>query len=318
MFKKYLGCFACFILLSVCNVNALSLNSEDNYVNKKGVIISREEYDVLSNKYNDGTIDLFDNNLLNYLYANDSEISQSVEYSITTDVFDSRGNYIESRTMSSTKEQALSIINNKNLLVTNNNTLLDSSLMCEKNDKLLNNANNYIYSTNSKQVRLSYSYFIDDTVAIIDAKWFTQPTIKQFDVLAIRWNTSRPLSNVIYGEGYQETSNGYRQDYYLDDQNSKRTMYGIGEFMNLFNNGRDFEVGMYYTFDDDVGEIMYGTYQHARNSNANTLAISKSYTFSSNGLGNVLYFSNNTYRNYYDGMNGVVDTLSSGCQFDCD
>ena len=85
--------------------------------------------------------------------------------------------------------------------------------------------------------------------------------------------------------------------------------------MNLFNNGRDFELGMMYDFNSSVGEYMYGTYQHARNSNANTLAISKSYSFSSSGLGGVLYFSNSTYRNYYDGMTGVVDTLSSGSHF---
>ena len=47
----------------------------------------------------------------------------------------------------------------------------------------------------------------------------------------------------------------------------------------------------------------YVTYQHA--TSALTLANSKSYTFSSSGLGGVLYYSNSTIRNKYDGMQGL-------------
>ena len=47
----------------------------------------------------------------------------------------------------------------------------------------------------------------------------------------------------------------------------------------------------------------YVTYQQA--SSALTLANSKSYTFSSSGLGGVLYYSNSTIRNKYDGMQGL-------------
>ena len=99
------------------------------------------------------------------------------------------------------------------------------------------------------------------------------------------------------------------------ESNLKKTNYGWGQSMNLINNGTLCELSMWIDMYGNAGETAYASYQHARNSNV-TLAISKAYTFSSSGLGGVLYWSNSTYSNYYDGMDGVVDTLSSGQHWD--
>ena len=76
--------------------------------------------------------------------------------------------------------------------------------------------------------------------------------------------------------------------------------------MNIHDSAKNrIELFMRVESSNYFGYDFYATYQHARNSNANTLAISKSNSFSSSGLGGVLYYSNSTYRNYYDGMQGI-------------
>lgn len=64
-------------------------------------------------------------------------------------------------------------------------------------------------------------------------------------------------------------------------------------------------------FRKNVGSTVYGSYQHASNSNI-TLAQAKSYSIQAGGLGNVIYFSNATVRKYYDGMQGVSTTVNFG------
>lgn len=49
---------------------------------------------------------------------------------------------------------------------------------------------------------------------------------------------------------------------------------------------------------------IYVSYQHAQ-SNVDFYDVYNSYTFSNNGLGNVIYFSNGTIRSKYDGMAGI-------------
>lgn len=118
-----------------------------------------------------------------------------------------------------------------------------------------------------------------------------------------RWTNSIDIDKLeIYGCQESDADTTF---YYTNSNNLKKTSKGLGLSMNLHNNASS-SLGMelYIYSPNALGNNVYGTYQHARHSNA-TLAISKSYSFSSSGLGGVVYFSNSTYRSYYDEMQEV-------------
>lgn len=301
-------CFCCFL----SNANALNENAKNEYVNKNNVVISFDDYNKLTKVFLKSTIENMKKETVMYYLDNYNKIAKQNKYSIVTDIYDKRGYYLKSFIKeNATLDEVLSIENNKNLRVSSNGELFNSDNQCDATS-LASDSNSWEYSTSSKMVSITYDnigYDRDYYEVIIEAKWFSLPKIRKYDVLAIRWDTSKPLSNVVDCTGSQYNGSTFA-DYSLDDTNMKRNTYGIGESMNLFNSADQLEMFMICDFTNDIGTV-YGTYQHARNSNANTLAISKSYSFSPNGLGGVLYYSNSTYRNYYDGMLGVYDTLYS-------
>lgn len=122
-----------------------------------------------------------------------------------------------------------------------------------------------------------------------------------------------PTSNITYYWGSQtcndKNGNGLEALYDMNSDNIKLTQYGFGQIMNIFDKANsELFLQLELHLAKPVGDPMYATYQHARNSNI-TLSQAKSYTFKSGGLGNVVYFSNSTVRNYYDGMQGVQANL---------
>ena len=300
------------ILLVLCTsftrVNAITLNNDETYTTAKGVTISKEDYELLITKFPWRIIDRFNEETITSLLNGTAKIDNKEIYTITTDTIDKNGNIINSVTIPATESEALSVISNPNIRVIENGELYDFSNECASTYTIHQNE----HATSSKKVSLSYisPENSDYYEIVITAEWLKEPTIKQYDVLAVRWNNSLPLSNVKEYIAFQEAYNsskeeiGY-QEYELDGENMKRTTYGIGQSMNLFNNGKLYKLAMHIEIEEPVNGNVYGTYQHARHSNANTLAISQSYTFSNNGLGNVLYYSNSTYRGYYDNMDGV-------------
>ena len=130
--------------------------------------------------------------------------------------------------------------------------------------------------------------------------------------MAVRWNTSKPTSNVTYYAAGQNSDAGLTE-YNSSSKNLKMSTTGIGQSMNLYDAGTSFFLSMGFTTKESMGEYMYATYQHATNQGV-TLQQSLSYNFSSSGFGGVLGFYNGVGQ-YYDNMNGVVDTLSSGSHF---
>jgi len=309
---------AAISLFSFKTVNALSLNDDGSYMTNKGAKISAEQYEVLSTKMTDTSIDILSQKQLDYLSDAEKNILPEAIYSITTDISDKNGNIISSRTIPATREEALSVVENKNLHVLSDGKLHDTQK--EIIPSGLRDEPAWMHSTSSKRVRLTY-YMQDfdtgivDYPVLIEAKWFTNPSVRSVDVLAVRWTTSRPLSNIIDDtfEAVQKCSSN-NQSYTLDGNNMVRTTYGIGESMNLFDSCSNFELSMKFVAEQSLGTV-YGTYQHA--TTGVLLSTSKSYSFGSSGLGGVLVYNPSSYANYYDGMGGVYDTLSTGCNFDC-
>lgn len=161
------------------------------------------------------------------------------------------------------------------------------------------------WETNAKKLVLSVGCALDSNVNCgfyIQNEWKTNPSVRSYDVIAVRWTgltmTEMDSYQYTYINGLQEETN-----YTSSSNNVKINSNGVGVSMNLYNNGELFVMDLDVRGTRTSSMDVFGTYQHATSSV--TLAQSKSYTFDASGLGNVLYYSNSTIRNKYDGMQGV-------------
>lgn len=163
--------------------------------------------------------------------------------------------------------------------------------------------NNYCYQTEYKTLYVLYYYDSEEQryYMISQLFWEKEPLIKKYDIFAARWTNSVSYS---FLKGTQEATGKSMVTYLPGDDNILTFSKAVGITMNLYDNTDNHNLYLYIGFDTYPGTI-YVTYQHARHSNI-TFAMSQSYTISSSGLGGVLYFSNTTVRNYYDGMQGIV------------
>ena len=297
------------MLFTFTNVQAMTLDNEGNYLNEVGAIIRVSEYEVLSSIFNESTIKYLPQESVNYYINNIDNLEFDKKILLTTNKIDKNGVILETNEAIIDENEINMYKNNDNYVVLSDYKIYDISNQCLNTRST---EEEWRYSTEMKMIQMTYNAINYGAAyeIIVEVEWFDEPLIKQYDVLAVRWDESVSKSNVldyIATQTAKDSSGDYldSQDYFLDGTNMKRTTYGIGQSMNLFNSGHTFEMSMRMDLESDVGDVVYATYQHARHSSANTLAISKSYTFSNSGLGNVLYYSNSTYRNYYDGMQGV-------------
>lgn len=292
----FIGC----LLIGIGSSRALTLNEDGSYTNAKNVKISSEQYKILKENYNDKIIDNITESDLGFMSEKRTNLEKKEIYAITTYTTDMFGNIIESKTIEATKEDAYAVAKNDSLIVDSQGSLVE-----------LNSGNqispyNKTYSTESKIITGTYWRKDNNGYgASLIATWIKLPKIRQFDVMAMRWDKSTDI-NYIFGAQYGD-SNTKMSKYYDGSPNIKKTNYGAGISMNLHDSyKKECELFLEVGSETDFGSFVYATYQHARNSNANTLAISQSYTFASNGLGGVLYYNNSKYRNYYDGMQGLT------------
>ena len=131
--------------------------------------------------------------------------------------------------------------------------------------------------------------------------WYKVPTIKKYDVMAFRKNSS-----VNFTSGYS-----YRQYYVANNSlNLSTTKYG----QNFDNGvGATFKVqnGTNHEMELSVGATgsgrIYGSYQHASHSSA-TLENAMDYTLSGSGYGGVILF-NPKIESKFDAMGGVYLTI---------
>ena len=297
------------LIFTATNVQAMTVNKEGNYVNAVGAIISSSEYEILDSVFNESTIQNLPQESVNYYLENIHNLEFDKKIVLTTNKIDKNGFVLEKNEAIITEDEISLYKNNDNYVVLSDNKIYNISNQ-NINSKIKNEE--WQYSTDMKMIQMTYNPINYGSAyeIIVEVEWLDEPLIKQYDVLAVRWDESVSKNNVLDYIATQTAKNSAgnyldSQNYYLDGTNMKRTTYGIGQSMNLFNSGHTFELSMRIDLENDVGDVVYATYQHARHSSANTLAISQAYTFSNSGLGNVLYYSNSTYRNYYDGMQGI-------------
>lgn len=225
--------------------------------------------------------------------AETKEIIESYEkYIITVTNYDSKGNAVLTTHEEVTEAEAMNV---KNVQARGN-------MECGTDTGFVD-----CHETNSKRLKLDYyrkssnanKYYIE----LINS-WLTTPSVQDYDVIAVRWTGTVSSIDVtgtqIAYQGSLKQQTGYDEN----SSNTKIGTNGVGISMNMYNSSTDHEMTLKVELTSSNPGTVYGTYQHAKNT-AVTLAISKSYSFSSSGLGGVLLFSSTTYANYYDKMQGV-------------
>ena len=154
------------------------------------------------------------------------------------------------------------------------------------------------HTTASKSLRIvNNSGYVTMTLT-----WYKVPTIKKWDVMAFRKNTSVSMgSYYIFRQYYVNTSNEFKLSTEKYGQNFDN---GVGATFKV-QDGSSHEMELSADFTGS-GRI-YGSYQHASSSKA-TLADAMDYTLSGSGFGGVILF-NSKIEGKFDAMGGVYLTI---------
>lgn len=153
------------------------------------------------------------------------------------------------------------------------------------------------HTTSSKSLRIVNN----DGYVTMTLTWSKVPTIKKWDVMAFRKNTSVSMGNYYVFRQYYVTNN---ELFISTEKYGQNFDNGVGATFKVQNgNSHEMELSMNFTGSGRV----YGSYQHASNSRA-TLADAMDYTLSGSGFGGVILF-NEAIESKFDGMGGVYLTL---------
>lgn len=167
---------------------------------------------------------------------------------------------------------------------------LDSVEVNEYSDPGMITRGSY-FSTNAKTIRIVKN----GNYITLMATWKGIPTIKSYDVIAVRLNNVSLAGGYTFKQTY--VSNGNLNVSY--DSYKQSFSNGFGSSFKV-QNGSSLELSL--TFMISGSGTVYGSYQHA--STAATLEESKKYTISHLGYGKVINFDNSV-KNKYDAMTGV-------------
>ena len=281
-----------FLSLAVINVNAMEsyileeIEEKGYYTNVKGVKIDKEFYKEIKEYYSDYDIENMNSSsyaiIFKAIFEKGYKIGGIEEKYIETTYFEK-------------SDGTISNIENR--------TISEEEYIGKSTIETLESCGSGCFKTEYKTVRIVDLYNGNKVAMMLENTWLKMPKIKKFDVIALRWDSG---FNITEYTGTQSVTTTKKEEYFYTKGNDhyKITSNGIGLSMNLVDAAKEINNILYIEGTCTSSTTFYGTYQHARNSNV-TLAISKSYSFSSSGLGGVLYFSNKTYRGYYDAMEGV-------------
>lgn len=151
------------------------------------------------------------------------------------------------------------------------------------------------HTTSSKNLKISKGCSSSYCTVAITLTWLGNPSVRSWDVIGARFAGVSGLRN--YYTSYYDSSTSFSASNYIIPGN------GIGNSLDLANGSG---IIINQTFEVNPGGTVYASYQHAVSNT--TLAVSRDYTISSSGYGNVFLFGT-AGRSIYDGMNGVSITL---------
>lgn len=153
------------------------------------------------------------------------------------------------------------------------------------------------HTTASKSLKIvNNSGYITMTLS-----WYKVPTIKKWDVMAFRKNSSVNITSTYIFRQYYIANNEMQIS---NDKYGQNFDNGVGATFKVPNGtSLQMELSMMVSGSGRV----YGSYQHASNRKA-TLADAMDYTLSGSGFGGVILF-NEVIESKFDGMGGVYLTL---------
>jgi hypothetical protein len=164
------------------------------------------------------------------------------------------------------------------------------------------------YETSYKRLSVVLADFSSYFRLTGDLTWKKVPVCRSYDVFAFRL-TNMTYSSVVGSQIYFVGSK-YTTIYYDSSSAGYKSLSnGAGFSMNLKDDSNitGFEMTLSAVLNvketDATYAHAYTSYQHAQNDV--TRAQSMNYTLDISGLGNVIYYSNTTIKNLYDGMNGI-------------
>lgn len=288
----------CVSVIFITNVKALSIedfNNSETVKTTASSTITREEYLKLKENYSDLMIDTFTQDSIDVILKDNSNYVE--EYIVTTTYADYFGNIISTQEENITKDEMEAIISEGDYQVRR-----DVLPYTWKVD----------YTTTYKHLLMTINKNSDLYIVSIYNDWLKMPQVKNYDVIASRWE-----GNAIYSSGIEGL-----QNVKLKDGKTNFTIYnldagldhivfdnkGVGISMNLYDNATEIVNSMSYHLSNASKNKIVGTYQHASN-NTITLEESTSYKITANGLGGCISFKTTAINNKYDGMKGIYYNL---------
>ena len=237
------------------------------------------------------------------------------------------GIYSEQKVTSLTQNEFDRVVNakiaNQNVIYTkavyDHDTILYEEVVSESE---YNNENKYLvcgngtrsddqgyFSTSYKKLSASLFDFDDYFLLLTDLHWKIMPACRSYDVYAFR-TTHMSYEGVGGTQTYYFSNNTYTNINYTENSAGYKGLNnGAGISMNLTDNTSITGLDLSLSTELEISEYNYTTahvfvtYQHAQSDL--TQDQSKSYTLSAGGLGNVVYYTNNSIWNKYDNMTGI-------------
>lgn len=288
----FIGLFA--ILLSAFSIPVNAQSNTAFYTNANGATLTEEQYNYLIDFFSETTLYTMTAEQLNFV-KNETNLTKTTEtkYIKTDEFYDRTGNLIERVETELSEEEALNY-----------------------EEEPTTYAWNVTHTTSMKRLYMQVvSGSASTKIVTLTNTWLSLPSVRSFDVIALRPETNSMTINVNSGliSGYQKWD-GNVINYNSGSDNTKISSSftgkgGIGISMNIVDDVSstlENSMTVYFLCGASTFKIA-GTYQHA--TSTVTLAQSQNYSFSSSGLGEVLDFASSV-ESKYDNMRGVKLTYN--------
>lgn len=303
LLKKIIyGTFMSFLVLPI-----VSASTSPYFINDNNVEMTEQEYNLIVDRYGENYTNIITQEDFDFDISHDVlSKSENTIYILDTTIYGPGDVEISSFSTEISKEE-FDEIN------------LTGKSQLENIELLAGGAGDKIYySTNTKQLSLVVYHYIApvgqtyiNSRIILNCLWMKAPKVRSFDVIAVRWEATNSyafnMTSATGKQSYYLANNDYESVSYSNGgTNSKKFGKGVGISMNIVNDldeGLNCSLTVNGTSTGKGTLTAYGSYQHATKDV--TLAQSQSYSLSPSGLGGVIYFSNSSIRNSYDGMQGV-------------
>ena len=289
MIKRIIIVLAIYVVLCI-PFNVFAVGNLDTYINSQGVEMTMDEYWDLKQMFSDVYIDCM----------MQDEFDEKMDLGIDFDNVQHDKKYIR--------------IDHNHLTGQTTTTEISEFEYLTFGMNQNQNAPQATYiETSLIWIDLSASYLASGDIYFSHTShWKQMPTVRSFDVSAVRWINLDIINGTQEGKQFY-TLNGINGfvNYAFNGTNINNQNNGFGISMNLLN---DPDVTMFELEISAILEVLdypvflFSTYQHAESSV--TLAESKNYVLQSGGLGNVIHYLDNTY-NKYDGMTGLYTYFMS-------